>query len=800
MPEEALPLREVLADPTRRRPRHDLRLLAAALVAWAVTAVILTVRAPTWATILTAFLALGIALASVRRQARVVGLAAATTTLVLTTTAYESSASTRGPISNLAQDRASARVEFVTTGGAKKLPRGKFDSRPRYSVPVVITRIDARGRVHDVHTPVTLSGGEGIAHLAWRSKAVANVRLSPPTRIGQARAFAHVSKEIQGVRVNPVLGAIESARVRFARSMTAMPNDPAGLVPALVVGDTSAVPDDLNEAMNVTGMSHLNAVSGSNITIVLVAVLWVLARAGLRFRARLFFALVALAFYVALCHPDPSVVRAAAMGAAGVMGTSAGRPRAACPSLGVTIIALLLYSPWFAINAGFALSALATLGLILFASEWAQRATRRAGGRFGKGWEMLMIPVAAQSLCLPLLVVLSEGLCLVSVPANIAAEPLVAPATLGGMVTLICAQVAPEMASWLAWVPGLPAWIICGIARSAATVPFGTLPWPSGAYGAILAVLIVATLLFGCGVFRYLGRWGALAAGAAALIPVSFLVPLPGDSAIPTGWQLTLCDVGQGDAIVVRTGSQSAVMVDVGPPESRPDECLDRLGVSRLDAIVLTHYHADHVGALARVIDRTSRIFVTPIEEEAGSSSGGGEQGAKPSVDAVVRKHRVVPEPMPADTVLTIGDVTFTALWPRRVIHEGSVQNNASILIDVSAPQLHALLLGDAEKQSEAAIADVVAERARERSFDVVKVAHHGSGNQDPRVYQAAAAPYAAISVGKDNDYGHPSKKLLAMIANTSGQVLRTDSCQDVYFASTSAGVRPAQPACVTLP
>ena len=773
-----------------------MRLLSCAVVAWAGLALVLASGVSVGVIVGLAVLTAGGVAVGLWRHQYVGAMASAALTLVLIAAASTTFIDTRGGVAALGEDHASGAITAVTTGGARKLPADRFTQTARYAIPIRIEHIDARGCSWEVSTPATLIAPESWAHLPWRSHVRTRVRLAPAHGLGQSQVVATTAHAPTQVRTSSVMGALEGMRVRFAQAFTHLPDDPAGLVPALVVGDTAAMPSALNDDMNAAGMAHLNAVSGSNVTIVLVAVLGLLGRTRTPRWLRTCVVLLALLAYVGLCHPEPSVIRAGAMGAVGVLGTSVGRTRAATPALGAAILVLLVWSPWLAVSAGFALSALATLGLILFATPLAQHWTRRAGGRFPKLWEVVAIPVAAQALCLPILVVLASGLSWVSIPANVLAEPLVAPATLTGMVVLLVAQAAAAVAHYLAWIPAVFAWPICLIAHVGAGIPGGVLAWPDGWWGALTAGVLVAIAIFAWPGVRYAGRWGVAAVSSLLLIPAAFLTPLPGVARVPGSWQFVVCDVGQGDALVVRTGPQRAVMVDVGPADARPDRCLDRLGVTRLDAVVLTHFHADHVDALERVIDRTDTVFSTSVTEGAGDVATRGEKGSKPIVDRVLQQTGRTLQTLSADERWQAGDVTFSVLGPRRVIHEGSVQNNASVLLDVSSESMHLLLLGDAEKPSEAAVTSAVRDRARDRPYDVVKVAHHGSSNQSPGLYTAAAARYAAISVGADNDYGHPSRKLLAMADAAHSDVLRTDQCGDIVFLADAAGLRPRDPTC----
>ena len=256
-------------------------------------------------------------------------------------------------------------------------------------------------------------------------------------------------------------------------------------------------------------------------------------------------------------------------------------------------------------------------------------------------------------------------------------------------------------------------------------------------------------------------------------------LPAAGDGQAwpPESWRVVACDVGQGDALVVRTGPGAAVLVDAGPDPVLVDDCLTRLSVKRLDLVVLTHFHADHVDGLPGVLaGRTvGEVLTTSLRDPPAGAS---------QVTAQAREHGVPIRIAAYGETWSMGEATLQVLWPaldpaRLAAAEGSPANNASVVLLVQAAGSRLLLTGDIEPAAQADL---------ERSFpdltaDVVKVPHHGSRHQDLDFLLGLRPRVALVSVGADNGYGHPASDVLAPLAATGAQVLRTDRDGDLVVA-----------------
>ncbi|HMA47203.1 MAG TPA: MBL fold metallo-hydrolase [Frankiaceae bacterium] len=254
------------------------------------------------------------------------------------------------------------------------------------------------------------------------------------------------------------------------------------------------------------------------------------------------------------------------------------------------------------------------------------------------------------------------------------------------------------------------------------------------------------------------------AAACAGLLAAQLaLVPLGVRGWPPASWQVVACDVGQGDALVLRTGGAD-VLVDTGPDPDRVSGCLADLGVHRLALVVLTYLHADHVEGLPGVLRRVQvrEIEIGPLLEpsQEWTRVRGWAAEAHVPVSRAWRGER-----------RAVGDASWEVLGPVAVLHgTDSDPNNSSLVMRVQLPALSLLLTGDAEQPEQEQVRGLAALRV-----DVLKVPHHGSDRQDPAFLASTGARVALTSVGAGNPYGHPSPRVLAALRRAGVAVFRTD-------------------------
>ncbi|MFD6425148.1 ComEC/Rec2 family competence protein [Streptomyces sp. NPDC060198] len=575
------------------------------------------------------------------------------------------------------------------------------------------------GDVYRLRTPVVLMVSPGAATRAWQGLLPStglriSGRLVPPMREGErsAATLRVTAGAAPRIVAGPAFTQRAAGKLRegLRRATEDLGPDARALLPGLVVGDTSRVPTELHDAFRSTDLTHLLSVSGSNLAILIFLLIGppsaalsaerrgLAPRLGLTLRATaLIGGLITLAFVI-VCRPEPSVLRAAACGLITLLAIGTGRRRTLIPALAAAVLLLVLYDPWLTRSYGFLLSVLATGSLLTVAPRWGAALCRKGVPPRLAG--VLAAAAAAQVACAPVIVVLASRVSLVAIPCNLLAEFAVAPATVLGFAVLAVAPVSMPAAQMLARIAGWPVEWIAGVARTGAGLPGAETAWPGGWGGAGLLAGITLLVVLGA---RRSGRHPWICSAAALLLVLAVFRPVPLTRMVtgwpPPDWAFAMCDVGQGDALVLAAGDGAGVVVDAGPEPAPVDRCLRELGVRRVPLLVLTHFHADHVRGLPGVLRGRSvgAVQTTGLEqppEQAAFARRGAAAAGVPVIPAAAGEHR------------RIGALDWQVLWPGAAgtRAKGAAAgvpeepNDSSVTLLVTARGgLRLLLLGDLE-------------------------------------------------------------------------------------------------------
>lgn len=581
-----------------------------------------------------------------------------------------------------------------------------------------------------------------------------------------------------------LLATRESARTIIA---ALLPEPQASLLSGILLGDDSGLPLATVNAFEATGMTHIIAISGFNIALIIVLLDRLVAPLLPRRMAALA-VMGGILLYALLVGASASVVRAALMGVAYLISLRLmGRPTLAVAGLFTAAFAMTLHNPLTLWDVGFQLSFTATLGLLLYAGPWTDKLQRGAAGlprpALNLLTEGLVVTLAAQVLTLPLILFHFGRLSLASLPANL----LVLPAQPAVMLTGGLALLAGVVWSPLGRVAGLPAWLFLtytlGVIEQLARLPWASVPLrlSPAALIAVYAAIAGLTLLAATGkehrrglAERVRSRPGPVAAlGALALIALlaaAWFVQRP-DGRL----HVAFLDVGQGDAILITSPRGRQVLIDGG---RYPSTVLDELGEQMpfwdrsIDLLVATHPDDDHVAGLVSVAERyqVGRLMTNGAATESDPA------------------YAVLLATLGAGAVhaVQVGEVIDLGDGVRlEIVHAGpaaaSGDNDASVVARLTYGQLAVLLTGDAEEEAEGAML----RSGRPLGSVVLKAGHHGASTSSSTPFLSAVAPQViVISAGAGNSYGHPAPAMLARAAAIGAIVLRTDEMGTIELIS----------------
>lgn len=616
----------------------------------------------------------------------------------------------------------------------------------QYSFSVKLTKIKIQDRWQKLSAPATAVIETEELSFYRGQKLRAEIRFIDS--VSESRSCCLLSIQSPPELMAPANKAFEFAH-KFRRSLqAAMPDqflNGSALVPGLVLGDTSKQSLALESAMRGSGLAHLTAVSGGNVSIVLGFVLAIFIGLGATNRILILIAAITLAGYVLAVGFDASVLRAATMGSITLLAVLTSSAITTGWILLGAVYLLTAFNPWLWQSWGFLLSTAATAGLIWLAPKFLTSLSLRPPVNVIAA--LVAATVAATWVTAPLLAVMTQEIPVVSVLANLVAAPLVAITTILGLIAAIVAFINPQLAMPLCFLVSMPAELIGKIALTAAAMPGAQLQLDNRselvAFLLLVPVLVLVVLIS--------KRRKVIFPGLVLLLicyPFLLSATRYFDGWPPVGTFLIACDVGQGTAILLPVQNRSAVLIDTGPDPQLINRCLASAQISSLPLILISHFHADHAAGLAGAIRNreVGQILVSP-------NLNPSHQFAQ--VADLANKNQIELKVVSAGTKFKVKPYSVEVLWPK--LDSIPINENDSSLILLIKDQTHSFLFtGDLEPAGQAALM-----RTNQVLVSAALVPHHGSKYQDPNFPSWTKAELALISVG-ENSFGHPADQTLA--------------------------------------
>jgi competence protein ComEC len=621
-------------------------------------------------------------------------------------------------------------------------------------------------------SPAALAGTELEMRGTWRTLPRPVLGSAWP-RDGSFAGYVAVDSmavvAVPSLRAHPLL----ATRGRTERQLHRLMGRHGPLADALLLGRRETLDRALSDRFAQTGLVHLLAISGTHVALI-GAVFMLMGRMLRLGRTRVaWLTIVLVAVYLAVIGAPPSALRSGIMLALTLLATVLQRPSATLPIAATAALVILALQPLAALDAGFQLSFAGVLGIILLRGAMLRRVPAAWKKHAAARWlvESLVVSIAAFVCTAPVVAHHFGQVAWVSILANLPAIPLTSLALVGIGAAAATEPVFPPLAHVLADGAGLALDGLNAVVDLALRVPGGHAAvarpqwWLWAAAGVVFLLALDAAGRMRDGV-----RWAVAAMSAAAAF---LLLPLAGTAA-EGGVEIDFIDVGQGDAVAIRTPAGRWLLVDAGARDDGWDAGERRVlpflrarGVRRLEALVLTHPHADHVGGAAAV------LRALPVGRVIEPGMPLGSSVYLETLRAAVE--RGVPwSAARQDRVLRLDGVELLILWPvAEAVEAPEDPNDVSVVIRLRYAGFGALLTGDAPAWVEERL---VARYGDALDVEVLKAGHHGSRTaSSPGLLDATTPELAVVSAGVRNDYGHPHAEVLRRLQARGIPVARTD-------------------------
>jgi competence protein ComEC len=550
------------------------------------------------------------------------------------------------------------------------------------------------------------------------------------------------------------------------------------LILALLLGDKSELDSRVLDRFGKAGMIHVLAVSGLHVGYIIVILQTLAVFLRLRRTGKTLFLVAGLTVYALLTGSRPPVVRASLMTSLYQLGRSLEREGHPVNTLGTAALILLLVRPSDLFQTGFLLSFSAALSLIVLYPAMRTIFSVRGGWSpassllISRVRDLLYLTLSVQIGVLPVTAAIFHKLPFLALLVNLAALPWTGLALALGFITVVAGAVHP----WLGTVYG-------GLTREVLILYSKTFQWVGNlafSHGIVSTPGPAMTL-------AYYSLLAALLPGVKAKVKKTawfvFLVSVNlfvwskvfDDSSRRITW--VQLDVGQGDAAILHLPRGKILMIDGG--DRTPDwDCgkqvilpyLYHLGIRRIDGLVITHAHNDHLGGLISIADNI------PVKRVFTSDTCWTGPLSRQLLSVLRKRHIPVYVLKTGDTIRGFPGVCIRVLSPGPHRENTSFShadcNNRSLVLRLKYGRIRLLFMGDAEQ-------DVEKRLLRSRVLlkcDGLKAGHHGSATSSSGSFLQNADPsIAVISVGRKNRFNHPSEAVLDRFASMSVPVYRTD-------------------------
>ena len=598
-------------------------------------------------------------------------------------------------------------------------------------------------------------------------------------------SYAYAIEQGEGIKGNWPVQAGLKIRKRIVYVIdNSLPRQQAGLLNGMLIGYREGLSEEVQEAFSNAGLTHIMAVSGANVAFLILPLAFLLKLLGIRKVIANLLLIGILILFVFVTGFEPSVLRAVVMACILLIAAILYREPDIYAAMALSCLILLAASPCMLFNIGFQLSYAATLAIVMLCKN-IKKLFRRS---FMPNWiaEIIAATLAAQIGVLPITLIYFNKISLIAIIPNVLAVPMLELITILGMLMALSGQFSLHISQIIGYLNSIFLSAVLYITKLASSVPFATVKTVTPPIVLAIAYYIFVWFLLW---YKPLKNIVLKPRHAAIILSFAAIFILSG-SFKPALLEVVFLDVGQGDSAFIRTYTGKTVLID-GGGSSNPSRIskigktvvlpflLDS-GVSRLDAVIATHPHSDHIQGLCDILEemKVDKLIIPSMADESGFEELLQAAGAK----------NVPVSRCSEGEIIRLDDRTFMQVLNPELncsVDEASL-NNSSLVLKLYYESIAVLFTGDAETEVE----EKLVANASALTADVIKIAHHGSLTSSGRAFLEKVNPQAAIiSVGKNN-FGHPSPPVLDLLEQSNVNYFRTDECGAVILKSDGRTIK----------
>lgn len=563
-----------------------------------------------------------------------------------------------------------------------------------------------------------------------------------------------------------------------------LPKEELGILIGMLIGDTALISEDIEESFQKSGITHLLAVSGSNVAYIILATKTVFQKLiGRNFANYVTIFMVIL--FVLISGASPSVVRAGIMANILILSEILSRAPDTYSTVATTAIFILLYNPFIICDIGFLLSFGGTLGILFLNQKITETMKNKfpkiSETSFGKiVFESLSVTLAAQLFLLPVMWYFFNQISIVSILTNLLVGPFTGIITILGLIVYFIGLISTSIAQVLSYSIYVLISFIIFISQLCSEIPYGTLQFPTPTILFILTYYLVLYLIFSKN-----NNKGHLKFLVFILVIIQVFFKI-----FPSFYlEIHMIDVGQGDSMLIQTRHGKNILIDGGGSENSSYDVGEKVLVPYLldntngiiDCMMISHFHEDHAEGCITVLKElkvkqivigTQPIMTTLYKE----------------VLKLANEKKIPIITLVAGDCINIDEVKFKVLFPKKEIEIQGDLNNNSMVIKMQYYETSLLLTGDIEDKTEKMILEE--DNIKDMlDIDILKVGHHGSQTSSIEDFINKVTPkIALIGVGVNNKFGHPHEIILERLERVNCRIFRTDESGEITLKINKKG------------